>query len=66
MILFDLKQTGKITVQFRTLAQCIQVISALKLWEGLWRFKRDQNLEVVRRLRRVTENNICLDKCGQN
>ena len=54
------------TVQLRTFAKCTHIIVALKLWERLWRFKTDQNIEVCRRLERVTKKIVHSAKREQN
>ena len=50
--------------QFRTFGQCTHIIFALKLWERLWSFKRDQNIEICRRVGRLKKlfNEISLTK----
>ena len=37
----------------RTFAQCAHFVFTSELWEKLWRFKRDRNIKVCRRMGRV-------------
>ena len=47
-------------VSFRTFVQRGHIVFALKVWERLWRDKRDHNVEVCRRLGRVTKKYFSL------
>ena len=43
------------TLSLRTFPQCADILFALKVWERLRRDKRDLNIEVCKRLGRLTK-----------